>query len=385
LLIGILIFLTRRKSNKKDIQRDIKKEVYLPDEDITITSIKSDSHVPDNTISNESSNSIDQTDAYNNIQNVKSPLLMLNSVLPPPSPINKSPVLKSLNERQSRDVNYSEEKLLNHNIPLNKNNLSPPLNYKTINNNNLIFNNSSNSLNNNNAIPNIDNINNVPVPVMPLPSPINTNKINNASSPVMSSPNTVISNNSVIPNEGYINNNGQRITGGVLPTSNTVNNSVLPVPVTKTVLPPNNTVNSNLQPIDGGGLPTYVESAAKNAQPNEHVFVAQYYYNPVFNDEFQISPGDVISFGQSTYDDGWAHGSNLTKDTTGVFPLGVVIKIVDVEGKNRDPYQVSEKYRCKPRSSSHTVKYQASTSEKDPKCKYKSLYVYSIILIFFFL
>ena len=130
----------------------------------------------------------------------------------------------------------------------------------------------------------------------------------------------------------------------------------------------NKNITAEVKQDNNEALPSYVESVAQKVSPNEHVFVAHYYYNPQFNDEFQISPGDVISFGQSTYDDGWAHGSNLTKKTTGVFPLGIVIKVTDVNGNNRDIYQPSEKYKCKPRSSSHTVKYQASTSENDPKC-----------------
>jgi len=130
----------------------------------------------------------------------------------------------------------------------------------------------------------------------------------------------------------------------------------------------NKNITAEVKQDNNEALPSYVESVAQKVSPNEHVFVAHYYYNPQFNDEFQISPGDVISFGQSTYDDGWAHGSNLTKKTTGVFPLGIVIKVTDVNGNNRDIYQPSEKYKCKPRSSSHIVKYQASTCENDPKC-----------------
>jgi len=314
LLIALILFLVKR-SHKKGKKRDVENQYYLPDEEITITSLKPNSQIPNNVKSNQSSNSS------------------------PPLASNQSP------EIRTRDINVLEENVVNRNISLNSvnnSNMSPPLVYNTINSNNLAFNKSSSSLNND-AIPNINNVNNVPV--MPLQSPVNT--VNNVSSPAMSSP----TNSATLPNDG------QPVVSPVLPPA----------------LPAGNTTNNNVPPMAGGSLPSYVESVAQKVQPNEHVFVAQYYYNPTFNDEFQISPGDIISFGQSTYDDGWAHGSNLTKDTTGVFPLGVIIKIVDVEGKNRDPYQVSEKYRCKPRSSSHTVKFQASTSEKDPMFEKNSL------------
>ncbi|ORY80635.1 hypothetical protein LY90DRAFT_500418 [Neocallimastix californiae] len=209
------------------------------------------------------------------------------------------------------------------------------------------------------------------------PTPINYNNINNKNENNYTYRNSPVLENSVngnIPADNYQNSYSGNNSGYQIPSPPIV-------PIASSLVSNENSRNSIssvstlqnkgnaevIQETNKGTLPSYIDTISKKVQPNEHVFVAQYYYNPQFNDEFQISPGDVISFGQGTYDDGWAHGKNLTKDTTGVFPLGVVIKVVDVNGNNRDPYQLSEKYRCKPRSSSHTVKYQASTSENDPK------------------
>ncbi|OUM67590.1 hypothetical protein PIROE2DRAFT_4874 [Piromyces sp. E2] len=364
-IIGALFILIKRKDNKKVKSREINgNEYYLPEEDITITSIKHDTSTQINT----SFNGINQSSGYYSPLNMQSSPILNGEqpVISPSSPplrpntsliSQSSPLTDTINANQLRNINASEDNYVNRNLSLNStnnyvnrnlslnspsvNNMSPPLIYSS---NSISFNQSNQSLNN------------ISVPVVPL----NMNTANN-----VPSQNALMSSNSVLSNNSFVSNSVQLIS------SNSIKSNVQPV--VGTVLPTSGNINNVEQPITGATLPTYVDSFAQKVQPNEHVFVAQYYYNPAFNDEFQISPGDVISFGQSTYDDGWAHGSNLTKETTGVFPLGVVIKIVDIEGKNRDPYQLSEKYRCKPRSSSHTVKYQASTSEKDPKFEKNSL------------
>jgi len=350
------LFFLKNRGKKRNKQRDIESTYSLPKEDVQTTQYKSDT--PNEFENTYSSPNLGSTPQYNNSPNMNSSIDLKSPPQFYNSPNMKSPNVDSPNLRSSippistQTVNSINNNLSNNiNYPENLVNRNFSSNIFNNDNVNIMprpvsYNNSNNILNNNSIVQN--NVNNYRLSAMSQPN--NVLQPNN-----MPQMNTMVPNNSSLPNNNYNKNNiTQSNVQGDLPALNNNNN--------------------NTQPVSGNNaLPSYIDSVTQKAKQNEHVFTAQYYYNPAFNDEFQISPGDVISFGQCTYDDGWAHGNNLTKNVSGVFPLGVVIKIVDVDGKNKDPYQISEKYKCKPRTTSHTVKYQASTSEKDPKFEKNSL------------
>jgi len=335
LLLLSLIFIVKKGNKNNKQNRDIN-ERYLPEEDIHIVTLNSKPSSPVNSpklnnVQENNSESVNPPQSQNNI------ITKENYSNNNKSPLNKyySPHLNSPNPSSPKMRNI---------VPPNNDITAQPI-YNNISGNQLSFNNILPSQNN----VKMNNVNTSPILYNNVPG----NRIS------LQNQNNVLTNDNM--NVNVVNNNQDYIAPPPIEYQNdvdpTVNNN-------------NNSGKGTLPAYIGKGtLPTYIDSVAQKAKPNERVFAAQYYYNATFNDEIHISPGDLISFGQCTYDDGWAHGRNLTKETTGVFPLGVLIKIVDSQGKNRDTYQVSEKYKSKPRTTSHTVKYQASTSESDPKCK----------------
>lgn len=363
-------------------------------QDISLNKIDQNSNSPMPSLSQLNSQNSSSSQLLNPLNSQTPSLPSLNNInsqapsLPPLNHLNGNtqslpPPLNPLNSQMPYMNSVATQDLSNYNKPLPTNQQGLQYqngNYK--NNNSLQANNINNGapvMNNNNTHSNyIRNSLNV------MPSPMNYNNNGNGymfkNTSAMGNRNNF---NGNAPTNNYhnmtpINNNPEYMNPPPPPPTLSNNQQMLSNEAQYSSMPsvpaPKYNDESTQNNSNNSSLPSYINSVAQKVKPNEHVFVAQYYYNPKFNDEFQISPGDVISFGNCTYDDGWAHGSNLTKDTTGVFPLGVVIKIVDVDGKNRDTNQSSEKYKCKPRSSSHTVKYQASTSEKDPTCKLIIIY-----------